>query len=375
MHILILPSWYPDENNPVKGCFFREQAEALARSGHRVSVFPYYADAEKGVYTERREICAVMTEYAIHYKSLPLHMTYFRLLREMTALVRAFPRNERPDVIHVHSFYAARYGAALKKLFHIPMVITEHATWFERRLLSEQKLRDIKRDYAAADALIAVSSGLRDVIAPLYPREIRVVPNMVRELFFASCRRPGEKEPFRFVAVGSLDEKKGTDILLSAFAKVLAEGRKATLTLCGGGDPEKYRRQARELGISDSVRFTGQIDREACAAILGESHAFVLPSRFETFGVVYAEAMARGLPIIMTKTNAWRELVTEETGMAVDIEDIPALRDAMLSMMDHYDRYDPERIRTRCRERYAPEQVCARLTEIYSSLTAHGDGR
>ena len=371
MHVLILPSWYPTESDPVRGCFFREQAEALAQSGLRVSVFPYYADLPRGVRTDRADRGERMTEYAIHYAPLPMHLTYFRLLGAMAGLLRSMPAGDRPDVIHVHSFQAARYALGLKKLFGLPVVITEHATWFERGLLSEKTLAAVRRSYAGADAMIAVSSGLREVIAPYYPGEITVIPNMVSELFFARERRPIPPTPFRFAAVGSMQQKKGIDLLLKAFAGAAETGADVRLTVCGGGEElETYRKLAENLALGDRVAFTGQISREECARVLSESHAFVLPSRTETFGVVYAEAMACGLPIIMTKTNAWRELVTEKTGLAVEIEDVPGLRDAMLALIKNYETYDAGEIRAFCRERYSGESVCARLKEIYDSAAS-----
>ena len=80
------------------------------------------------------------------------------------------------------------------------------------------------------------------------------------------------------------------------------------------------------------------------------------------------EAMACGLPILMTKTNAWQMLVTPETGRAVEIEDVPGLRDAMMDMIRHYDRYDKERIALLCRERFSEKAVVGQLTELYESL-------
>ena len=368
MHILILPSWYPTESDPIRGSFFREQAEALAKSGLRVSVFPYYSDLSHGVRIERTERAERMTEYAVHYSVLPLHLTYLRLVRAMAGVVRSMPSGTRPDAIHVHSFQAARYALALKKLFGIPVVITEHATWFERGLLSEKDMAAVRRSYAGADVLIAVSPGLKEIIAPCYPGEIYVVPNMVSDLFFAQARRPIPSRPFRFAAVGSMQPKKGIDVLLNAFAGVVGSGADVRLTICGGGaELETYRRMARELSLEERVTFTGQISREGCAEVLSESHAFVLPSRTETFGVVYAEAMACGLPIIMTKTNAWQELVTAQTGLAVEIEDIAGLRDAMLTLMDSYGEYDGAAIRERCLRLYSGESVCAQLKKIYGS--------
>ena len=87
MHILVLPSWYPTKEDPVKGSFFAEQAAALARFGQTVTVMAVYNDGMSGVQTEK---CTDgnLTEYLIHVKPLRFHLTYFRILREMLRILR-----------------------------------------------------------------------------------------------------------------------------------------------------------------------------------------------------------------------------------------------------------------------------------------------
>lgn len=367
MHILVLPSWYPTPDNPINGSFFAEQAEALARYGHRVSVFCWFRDLPRGCRVEKKER-AGLTEYEFHYALLPLHLTYFRVVLEMVRVFRREFKECRPDVIHVHSFGAMRYAWALKRLFGVPVLVTEHATWFQRGLLSPKKLRSVRRDFAAADAVLAVSDGLAEAIQPYCRKPVAVVPNLVKETFFDRGPRPETDRPFRFITVGALMHKKGMDTLLAAFA--LAAGEEdMTLTVCGDGpEREALKRQAEELGIAGRVEFAGQVSREECARRLRESHAFVLASRVETFGVVFVEAMAAGLPVIMTKTDAWKALIREETGLAVEVDDTPALARAMTEMVRGYGCYDPQRIAAFCRESFSEQAVCRRLTEKYQSI-------
>ena len=87
MHILVIPSWYPTPEDPISGCFFREQAQALADYGHRVSVFAVFSDALEDVYTEKT-VSGNMTEFRIHAKPVRFHLTYFAFLREMLRLLR-----------------------------------------------------------------------------------------------------------------------------------------------------------------------------------------------------------------------------------------------------------------------------------------------
>ena len=368
MHILVIPPWYPTEENPVKGSFFAEQARALADYGHTVTVVPMYPDAERGARNEEKRD-ANLTEYAIHYHRLPFHLTYVRILRAFREILGSRLRGDRPDIIHVHSFRPIRYARALKALYRIPFVVTEHVSWFQRGMIGEKQLRSISADYARADAVIAVSTGLKDQIQPLSPSEILVVPNLVSERFFSGGLHESAGEYFRFISVGNLDKNKGMDLVLRAFAYAAAVCPEIRLTVCGQGtEHDALVQQAEELEIADKVEFTGQVSRERCAELMRRSQAFVLGSRVETFGVVFVEAMACGLPIVMTQTGAWRELADVRTGLVVPTEDAHALGGAMVQLVRSSADYDPAVIREFCRERFSADAVCRRLTEIYQQV-------
>lgn len=138
------------------------------------------------------------------------------------------------------------------------------------------------------------------------------------------------------------------------------------LTICGDGEEmENLRAQAKALALDGAVEFAGSCSREECARRLKDSQAFVLPSRYETFGIVFVEAMGCGLPIIMTKTGAWKTLVRPETGLAVETEDPAGLAYAMETMIERYDDYDPEAIRRFCRNNFSENAVCEQLTAEY----------
>ena len=375
MHILVIPSWYPTPEDPISGCFFREQAQALADYGHRVSVFAVFSDAPEDVYTEKT-VSGNMTEFRIHAKPVRFHLTYFAFLREMLRLLRTELKDCPPEIIHAHSFYTLRYGKALRAMLHIPLVCTEHATWFERHMLSEKELRHIRRDFHSCDAVIAVSPGLREHIRPYcMNKDIQVVPNMVSDRFFEGALRRTPGETFGFISVGGMLHKKGFDILLEAFDAVHKKYPNTRLTVCGGEDREQnYPELVKRYDLGDAFHFTGRVSREECAQYMRENQVFVLPSRAETFGVVYIEAMACGLPIIQTKIGAWTMLTTPETGIAVDTENVSQLAEAMISVMEHYASYDPQTIRNYCRENFSGEGVARQLTSIYVKLKAQRKG-
>lgn len=369
MKILVMPSWYTTKESPLSGIFFKEQAQALARRGHDVTVVVMRSDGGKTVSCDVTKE-GNFREYIFHHAPMRFHLTYFSVVCYLCRFLRTEFPNGKPDVIHVHSEGYLKYARALKFLFGIPVVVTEHATLFERGLLPKEQLRRIGRSFSAADAVISVGPGLKKCIQPLCPKkDVLVIPNMVSETFFERERETIPAKPFRFVSVGMLAQKKGFDILLRSFAKLTETHPDTTLTICGGGaEQDALAALTKRLGLRDKVTFTGAVTRGECARQLCRSHAFVLPSRVETFGIVYIEAMACGLPVIMTKTSAWELLVRPETGLAVEIEDVDGLAAAMATMMEHYGSYDPAAITGYCRSQFSEDAVCSELEKVYEKV-------
>lgn len=140
-------------------------------------------------------------------------------------------------------------------------------------------------------------------------------------------------ERFRFVSVGRLVPYKGFHLTVAAMARSAAL-QNCDLTIIGDG-PERERLQqlAAELELSDRVRFAGWMPQEELAAELRNSQAFVFPSLREFGGGVVLEAMASGLPSIIVNYGGPAELVTPQTGFALELQHEDALvRELCVSM-------------------------------------------
>ena len=100
----------------------------------------------------------------------------------------------------------------------------------------------------------------------------------------------------------------------------------------------------------------------------------MLPSHIETFGVVLAEALACGLPVIATHSGGPQSIVTEADGLLVPPADVPALADALRTMREQSARYDSADIRARCRARFGEAAVVSQLAAIYADVLAARKG-
>ena len=136
------------------------------------------------------------------------------------------------------------------------------------------------------------------------------------------------------VSMGRVHKKKGFDILINAFQKILSDHPSAHLFIAGEneGEQENLLKLAKSLNILDKVHFTGQVNGNEKLSFLSEADLFVLPSHNENFGNVYAEALAAGTPIIASKNTPWKEVEQYNCGRWVD-NSINSTTEAMLDLL------------------------------------------
>jgi glycosyltransferase involved in cell wall biosynthesis len=150
-----------------------------------------------------------------------------------------------------------------------------------------------------------------------------------------------EDAPIRILFCGQMIRRKGVDLLIEAFAEVIKSGRKAKLVLVGWESdlPQMM------AGLSDSVReaieYAGFQPPEALPGLFAQAHLFILPSRYDGWGVVVNQAVGAGLPVIVTRSvGSSHDLVQNgKNGLIIDTGDATAIREALCHYID-----DPKRI-------------------------------
>ena len=382
--LLVLPSWYP----PRGGRFFREHGLALADAGIRVDVVALNAAGLKSIFSPGRQPPgteddpAGFCEYVKRHLVLPGHemAKVRRWTRDLVSFARDRIRaTEKPDLIQVHSsMWAGLAAMEIHRTMDIPYVITEHRGRFisgnphtGNMLLPWQKPL-LKEIFEGAVKVVTVSQALEEKIVSLAPASkdrITTIPNMVDTGFFVPADQP-PPGPFTFFCLAHLEADKGIDTLVGA-TKILSErmARPFNVVIGGGGQQgRRLKSMARKLSLENTISFTGPLNREAVRHHLQKSHAFVMPSRFEAFGVVYIEAMACGLPVIATKAGGPADFTGEETGLLVDPGQADVLASAMHELMQRSAAYKPDRIRESVTRRFSKEVVVASYLELYHQI-------
>jgi glycosyltransferase involved in cell wall biosynthesis len=186
-----------------------------------------------------------------------------------------------------------------------------------------------------ADVVTAISIEHQRLAHRTMPElPIPIIHNGVDVDTFRPAESPRSRRTpeVNFLCVGRLIERKGQHHLLHAFACLRARcTQPLRLTLVGTGDAEaSLRRLATELGVANVVTFVGFVSRGDMPAVYHDADAFVLPSQNEGMSIALLEAMASGLPVIVTDTGGTAELVHEGVnGIIVPWADPAALADAM----------------------------------------------
>ena len=144
-------------------------------------------------------------------------------------------------------------------------------------------------------------------------------------------RFPEIREKRVFLFLGRIHEKKGCDLLIKAFARILSSPNPDLLLVFAGPDQtgwaDELRALAGRLQVSGQLLWTGMISGDVKWGMLRLAEVFVLPSHQENFGISVAEALACGTPVLISnKVNIWREIAEDDAGLVDDDDDAGTTR-------------------------------------------------
>ncbi len=316
------------------------------------------------------------------------HRVHFPFaLGRSSSMRRALSCAESPDVFHLHGTWlrAMHYGAEEARLRRVPYVV-EPMGMYESYGLRTKWLRKRLARWWFQDKLLERAQCLQvnsrregEQLRQLgFRNPLAVIPVGVDTA--AIFNRPVASTPWPelngrfFLFLSRIQEKKGIELLLNAWATLAAASPDWTLVIGGTGSPQYVshcRQLADHLGIAARCKWVGHLTEAEKSWALSHADFFILPSFSENLGNVVAEALAHGTPVITTDATPWQEMTKRKCGWITS----PTIQE-LTSVLEEAMRHDPTRLkemgergRQWCVSHFALERVLEDLDAVYGWLT------
>ena len=388
--------------------YIRELSRELGKQGYLVDIFtrrssPAPPDVDTAIGDNVRVICLEAGPTA---PLTPDEQTAF--LSEFTANVMAFAtvRNIHYDIAYSHYWLSGAVAAKLKEAWGIRFVHMYHTLGhMKKRIRANEFYRPDKRIMTEAhilrwaDRVIAATPAEQAQLRWLYRasrRQIEVIPPGVNAERFQDSVSSAEArqalgidpESSMLLFVGRIEPLKAVDTILEALY-VLREKAPGLLKklhfVIVGGDPKSKRdiemqrlqEMSVQLGIAQVVSFVGAKEQSQLPAYYAAATAVIMPSDYESFGMVALEAMSSGTPVIASQVGGLQFLVRDqETGFHIPAREPISLAECIISLVS-----DPSKTAamglsaSRIAQEYTWPQIAARLLQVFETVVGHSRTR
>ncbi len=277
----------------------RVLAQGLIQAGHSVTIIAFQPDHDFISYVQIEGL-AIFRFLSIQLANAHIQLQTVRQIKHLF-VVQNF------DVLHLH--YAANSNLAyyflLRAHFTLPQVMTVHG------MLNQTEQALLKKISEQMDCIICVSKFLEQQIHSVLPEAQKQIVSVIYNAVEAPlCEQLPVEAPFTFLCLGRLTEEKGYDLAIAAFKQVHKKHLHARLLIVGEG-PEfsKLVALAHEGFASANIKFKGSVAMDERFGILQECHVVIVPSRYESFGLVALEAGLAGRPVIASHTGGLMEII------------------------------------------------------------------
>ena len=316
-----------------------------------------------------------------------------RMMR-WSALTKLTPwlEAQRFDVVHIQTPFVAHYaGVALARALKLPIVESYH-TFFEEYLyhyvplVPRSWMRLLARRFTVSQchAVDRIVSPSRQMQAALRDYGVQTAIDVLPTGLETSQLRLGDGARFRarhgieadrlvLLHVGRVAHEKNIDFLLRMFVRVLQKEPRALLLIVGEGPAQAHLKHlATQLGIQQSLRFIGYLDRDTeLLDCYRAGDLFVFASRTETQGLVLLEAMAQGTPVLSTMHMGTRDVLEHARGARIASDDINAFADDAISLLrDANERRRLSLLAPLDAAKWSAREMAERLVRLYDNVLA-----
>ncbi|MBL0110169.1 MAG: glycosyltransferase [Saprospiraceae bacterium] len=311
MHILFIPTWFETPTHPTSGKAVKDLAYALARYGHDLTIHILYQSPESLPLTQTfdNQIELWHSHCDERGKLYPVWNTYS--IRSYNKVLQNYTKKHGvPDLIHIHSYPSLAIAAYFNKIYGIPFFYTEHSSKVAQDNLNYIEKTLIRKYTIKANGVSAVGHHLAHTLDKIIHRPVKVIPNTLDFDYFYPDKKIHTED---LIMINLLNKNKQVDLGIKTYLLWQKHHPHAKLHIIGDGpEKEDLTIQINHLSQSDHILLYGEQHPNEWLHLLQSSACLMLLSKFETFGVVAAEALACGVPVVALENNGINEITNNE---------------------------------------------------------------
>jgi len=376
-HILFIPRWYPHKFDPMFGLFVKKHAEAVAKL-NRVSVL-YVQGVSTYEKIDRKQTTETHNLFTQIYYYRNSNCKIWNILRFWYYLIVGFLKIKKakgkPNLVHVHILTRLGIFALLiKSIYNTPYIITEHWSRYlpvtgsykgwSRKLLTKLVVKK-------ASAVLPVSKTLSQAMQSqgLNNQNYHIVPNVIEDIFFQPIKNKEKNQTTIFLHVSTFEDKSKNISGILRVIKQLSEKKfDFEFWFVGDGiDFKAMKNYAKVLSIPENIiRFYGVVEGEKLAEKYHKADYLVMFSNYETFLIVFFEAMACGLAVITTKVGELAQYSNESNGFLIEPGNEKQLKSTLENVLVNKPYFNPLEIK-KVSIGYDSASISKRLDNIYNN--------
>ncbi|MBS6888905.1 MULTISPECIES: glycosyltransferase [Clostridium] len=291
---------------------------------------------------------------------------------KMLRCFKNITQNWRPDLVHAHFGDVAYQALKIKKANNnLPFVVTEHFSLMNSEKPNRLLLQRMVKTYKNANKLICVSNSFRDNLNKSTGFQFEVLPNLLDPMFFdkniSIKKKIEKKQPIRIISAGNYTKNKNFTFLISILSEITEIDWH--LEIYGSGYEYKNMNDMVErLNLSHKITIGHRLERKNLIEKYLNSDIFILLSKKETFGVVYIEAMACGLPVVSLECGGTEDIINKTNGIIIREKDNEKVKNSIRKILSEVNDYNRQKIANDTYNAYNFRNIIDRQLRIYNDL-------
>jgi len=382
MQILWLVSSYPNPYETTNGDFVERHALAVSKIVpldliHVVQIGKDRRTKQGYMHTKQDNLRELVYSFPFRKWHLGIldkirynikYRIYYRMI-----LFKYIRQYGTPELIHLHvPMKAGILAKDFAEYWQIPYIVTEHSSMYDPVAKDSFFTRSIffkyytKKIFKDAAAVTNVSAAMGKMVQELFKlQEPEIIHNVVDTTVFKY--KPTVSTTFTWFHASTMFALKNVDKIIDAFTELTKLNQDWELIIAGNATSNILDKVC-EAGLSNKIKFIGELKHNDVAKQMQQSSALVMFSKHENFPCVIIEALCCGLPVVSSNVGGIAEAVNETNGLLVESENVAQLTKALAAMMANYHQYNRENIAREAALKYSEETIGDQFVYLYKKI-------